>query len=479
MRYSANLLLTASLLIACILQKATSFSTSSPALNPISPLSLTENRILCSPLFATDDDDNNDNNNNNDNNEETKDDDQLDAAKSEQEAAADRWKQQAKELREQIEKMEAEMPEKPVDPERAAALKAAQEAAAAAAAPKEPVSLLDGKNILLVGSNGRLGSMVCRRLLREFPEIANVVAMVHVVGENSETSRGFGRLAYEVGAEDGRGSIGPAWSAEDRTATFEFDEEIMKPYHLEKLRIVECELLDPVQCKTIVDDANPDIIVWCATDFNGSTPRALSGGSGPLSGLPFLFRAVADPDKGRVEVEGLQNMLGALKTYKQEAIQRNRQLTAFGSSRFPEETIEEISETEKAKEDPTRGVDFLLVSSCPDALSNFETPFGAFWDIKRQGEDMIPQDFPSLKYSVLQFATYEDNFVKEDLELKLMEVVNEAPRILPEGQEPPPPKKAQKVRRINRRDAARAVGEALVDPDYHNKKIQVWTNEVG
>ena len=30
-----------------------------------------------------------------------------------------------------------------------------------------------------------------------------------------------------------------------------------------------------------------------------------------------------------------------------------------------------------------------------------------------------------------------------------------------------------------RRDAARAVGEALVDPDFQNKKIQVWTNEVG
>ena len=240
------------------------------------------------------------------------------------------------------------------------------------------------------------------------------------------------------------------------------------------------QLLDPVQCKTIVDDAKCDVVVWCATDFNGSTPRSLSGGSGPLSGLPFLFRAVADPDKGRVEVEGLQNMLGALKTFKQEAIQRNRQLTAFGSgSRSMPEEIEVISETEKQKDDPTRGVDFLLVSSCPDALSNFETPFGTFWDIKRQGEDMIPQDFPSLKYSVLQFAMYEDNFVKEDLDFKLMEVVNEAPRILPEGQEPEPPKKQQKVRRINRRDAARAVGEALVDPDYHNKKIQVWTNEVG
>jgi hypothetical protein len=37
----------------------------------------------------------------------------------------------------------------------------------------------------------------------------------------------------------------------------------------------------------------------------------------------------------------------------------------------------------------------------------------------------------------------------------------------------------QKVRRINRRDAARAVTEAMIDPDFRGKKIQVWTNEVG
>lgn len=257
------------------------------------------------------------------------------------------------------------------------------------------------------------------------------------------------------------------------------------------------QLLDPVQCKTIVDDAKADIVVWCATDFNGSTPRAISGGSGPLSSLPFLFRAVSDPDKGRVEVEGLQNMCGALKNYRQESIQRRRQLSAFGGNSnsrlggFDEDddddegsrAASQIPEAEKEKDDDTRAVDFLLVSSCPDALSDFETPFGAFRDIKRQSEDMIPDQFPSLKYSVLQFATYEDNFVKEDLEFKCMEVVNEAPRIPRENQsgeeEQQAQKKQTKVRRINRRDAARAVGEALVDPDYHNKKIQVWTNEVG
>ena len=178
-------------------------------------------------------------------------------------------------------------------------------------------------------------------------------------------------------------------------------------------------------------------------------------------------------------------MLGALKTFKTESIQRNRQLAAFGErGGVPddEEKVAPKSDMEKDKNDITRGVDFLVVSSCPDALSDFETPFGAFLDIKRQSEDMIPDQFPSLKYSVLQFATFEDNFVKEDLELKCMEVVNEPPRIPPEGQEQreeEPPKKRRKVRRINRRDAARAVGEALVDTEYHNKKVQIWTNEVG
>jgi len=414
-------------------------------------------------------------------------------ARKEREDAAERWKEQARELREQIQKMEEALPERPVDEERVRALEEARAAAEAASAEASaPKSLLENKRVLLVGANGRLGSMVCRNLLREYPEIEEVVAMVHVVGENSEVSRGYGRLAYEVGAEDGRGSIGPAWSADDRTATFEFDEEVMTPYNLQKLRVVECELLDPVQCKTIVDDSKADVVVWCATDFNGSTPRAISGGSGPLSGLPFLFRAVASPDKGRVEVEGLYNMLGALKTFKQEAIQRERQLSAFGGGASRTEARLEIDRANQSQEQTEEGVDVLLVSSCPDALGNYETPFGTFLDIKRQGEDMIPNDFPSLKYSVLQFAQYEDNFVKEDLDLKLMVVENEAPRLsavasgeedAASSNEPPTsePEKKQKriVRRINRRDAARAVGEALVDPDYHNRKIQIWTNEVG
>eukprot|EP00978_Attheya_sp_CCMP212_P033978 scaffold140115_cov44-Attheya_sp.AAC.5 len=136
--------------------------------------------------------------------------------------------------------------------------------------------------------------MVCWHILRNNPD-TEVVAAVHYVGEESFTSRGYGRLSYEVGAEDGAGSIGSAWSAEDRVATFEYVDE-MKDYNLRNL--VEVELLDPVQCETICEGV--DSVVWCATDVNANQPRAVSG-----LNVAFLFRAEADPTKGRVEIEGL------------------------------------------------------------------------------------------------------------------------------------------------------------------------------
>ena len=180
--------------------------------------------------------------------------------------------------------------------------------------PQETGMSLRNKRVLVAGANGRLGSMVCRYLLRQHPELREVVAAVHVVGENSSTARGYGRLAYEVGAEDGAGSIGPAWSSgEERTATFQYDGQVMAGYNLQKMRIVECELLDPVQCESILSDNDVDAVIWCATDFNGNTPRAVSG-----LNVAFLFRAVASPTKGRVEIEGLQNMLGAFKKAKQD-----------------------------------------------------------------------------------------------------------------------------------------------------------------
>ncbi len=92
---------------------------------------------------------------------------------------------------------------------------------------------LKNKRVLVVGANGRLGSMITRYLLRNHPEVKEVVAAVHYVGQ--ATTRGYGRLSYEVGAEDGVGTIGAAWSPEEeRNARFEFSDE-MKGYNLQNL----------------------------------------------------------------------------------------------------------------------------------------------------------------------------------------------------------------------------------------------------
>ena len=340
----------------------------------------------------------------------------LMTADDEDEAA--RLQAKAEELREQIRKMEESLGDnRPRNYEPQPASVAVQD---------DDGMSLRNKNVLVVGANGRFGSMVCRYLLRNNPN-TQVVAAVHYVGENSATARGYGRLSYEVGAEDGVGSIGPAWSSEDRTATFQYSDE-MKDYNLQNLRVVEVELLDPVQCQTITEGI--DSIVWCATDFNGNRPRAISG-----LNVAFLFRAVADPTKGRVEIEGLRNILGGLKM--------NRQNKGDGKA---------------STNDP---INFVLVSAAPNAYKDFETPFGTFNGLKREGEELLKDEFPSLTYTILQMGQYEDNFVDESLDILMDESGSES--------------EDTAKRRINRRDAARAAVDALTDETVKGKTVQVWT----
>ena len=351
------------------------------------------------------------------------------------EAEAERMKQQAEELRQQIRKMEQQLG----DTREARRSQLDDGASTKVEDEVDEGMTLKNKRILVAGANGRLGSMVCRYLLRNHPEIGELVAAVHYVGEDSPTARGYGRLSYEVGAEDGIGNIGAAWSAEDRTATFEFDPNVMSGYNLNKLRIVECELLDPVQCASVAEDC--DAVIWCATDFNGNQPRAVSG-----LNVAFLFRAVTRPDKGRVEIEGLQNMLGALKTAKQDKA-RTEAMTGSKQS---------------TKNDP---INFVLASTAPFAYTDFETPFGNFIGLKRQGEGIVQNDFPSLTSTVLQLSRFDDNFVEEGLDV-IKEDSNEAAR---------KDEKERSRRKINRRDAAKAVVDALLDESLVGKTVEVWT----
>uniref|UniRef100_A0A7S1G2F5 Uncharacterized protein n=1 Tax=Corethron hystrix TaxID=216773 RepID=A0A7S1G2F5_9STRA len=297
---------------------------------------------------------------------------------------------------------------------------------------------LAGKTVLVTGANGRLGSMVCRNLLRECPGV-KVVAAVHYVGEAS--TRGYGRLSYEVGAEDGVGSIGAAWS-EDRTATYQYDPEVMAGYNLQNMRVVDLELLDPVQCAAVAEDV--DAVVWCATDFNGNKPRAISG-----LNFAFSFRAIASPTKGRVEIEGLRNILEALREGK--LAKKFANVRAGGNER---------SDVEK---EPTSVV---LVSVAENVLDDFSTPFGDFKALKREGERIVREEFRELSHCVLQMGRYDDNFVEEGLEGIFEDAKNDGE----DGR-----LKEKTKRRINRRDAARFCSYALTAKELQGRTVELWT----
>jgi hypothetical protein len=191
-----------------------------------------------------------------------------------------------------------------------------------------------------------------------------------------------------------------------------------------------------------------DAVIWCATDFNQNVPRSVSS-----LNVALLFRAVSRPTKGRVDVEGVQNMLGAIKQDLQE--RRRRRADNTSSSSSPSSPI----------------VNFVLVSTSPEAYEDYETPFGSFRGIKQQGEELTKL-FPSLTTTILQMARFEDNFVGEDLDIQMEEVARR-----PGDDEFSTSEKKGKTswRKINRRDAARAAVEALVNEDLVGKTVKVWT----
>jgi hypothetical protein len=125
---------------------------------------------------------------------------------------------------------------------------------------------------------------------------------------------------------------------------------------------------------------------------------------------------------------------------------------------------------------------FVLISTCPDAYREFETPYGEFNGLKRQGERLVMEDFPSITYTVLQMGKYDDNFIPEGQEIQyemaiedtvvvdgvvtaIKQGVGGGGTIVKDGMQ----------KRINRRDAARAAVEALLSDDIEGKKVQVYT----
>ena len=125
--------------------------------------------------------------------------------------------------------------------------------------------------IAVAGANGRVGSMVCRELLRKHKQVT-VRALVRSA---SDPYQGYGRLSYEVGAEDGKMELRPAWQINEDgvmgAASIEFDEDVQGGYGLDRLEIRECEL----RYKRDVDDALADVdaVIYCASAFNSFRQR--------------------------------------------------------------------------------------------------------------------------------------------------------------------------------------------------------------
>ena len=205
-------------------------------------------------------------------------------------------------------------------------------------------------------------------------------------------------------------------------------------------RVVPTELLDPAQCMDVTQDI--DSVIWCATDFNGNIPRSISTLDSAL-----LFRAIVDVTKSRVEIEGLTHILGALY---QSKLNKSRMKRVSEPSSYT------------SLDSPDQPISVVLISPAPATFSNFETPYGEFNALKRQGERILLDDYPSLTSCILQMSKFDDNFVAESLDIQMEMVVG--------GNDPMTVK-----RRINRRDAARAASQALLDDNLVGKVTQVWT----
>ncbi|GMH98833.1 hypothetical protein TrST_g13136 [Triparma strigata] len=198
-------------------------------------------------------------------------------------------------------------------------------------------------SIQVYGSNGLLGSALTRHLLRTTK--SPVTALVH---DYSRTSK----LSLTVGAEDGKGEIQAAWKSLDQSMSF--DPSVQSSYGLDRLTVLETEILDPQQLPPPTS-----LIYFCATDFSGSTPRSLS----KLS-VGLLFRSISRPLKGRCEIEGLKNII------------------------------------DKCPKDNT--VTIIVPTPKQGVFMDFMTPFGDFYGIKKLQREVLKSVRSDIKTVVVE-----------------------------------------------------------------------------
>jgi len=170
-----------------------------------------------------------------------------------------------------------------------------------------------------------------------------------------------------------------------------------------------------------------DMVVFAAGDFKNNKPRGVSTFSPGL-----LFRSIVDVSKGRVEVEGVKNVLNAI-----------------------------VGERERRPKNRV-GPEFIYISPDLECFDDFPTTSQSFKEIKSLGVEIVLGD-KRVKSSVVELAKFDDNFNEEGKDI-LVHEVEEADQ---DG-------KCAK-RSINRSDASAFLSDAVFDRSLTGKRTKVCT----
>lgn len=340
--------------------------------------------------------------------------------------------------------------------------------------------------VAVAGANGRVGSWVCRELLRRNPDIT-VRALIR---DASDAYTGYGRLSYIVGAEEGRYEVKAAWAYDEEWGGFNspskvtFDEERQGGYGLDRLEIREVDLRYGKDAALAFADV--DAVVYCATAFDASRNRLpervdslandINKAGMALFELRFgdlLFgnkqqdeevaRRRAEVQDKIADYEGLQLAIEVFEKAKS----RRAKLNALTGSQ-PESTSKQLP------------IDFVLVSSaaalCYDDVTSQETGFGK---AKRLGEAMLRES--SLPHLIIRAAEIDEVITPPCPQIQ----IDEKPPIAgPAGytsQGTSTEREEMLKRRINPADVARFIAEIISRPlegDGTGKTMEVWTGSM-
>lgn len=351
---------------------------------------------------------------------------------------------------------------------------------------------LPRSTIAVAGANGRVGSMVCRELLRNHPQVT-VRALVRSA---KDPYQGYGRLSYEVGAEDGKMELNPAWRQDEDgrfgTMSMEFDEDVQANYGLDRLEIREADLRYSRDMDECLSDV--DAVVWCATSFNEfrqRIPDRLDDAARAIDqrGMAFFELRLGKALFGEEEKEDGSDPARREATRGKTADEDGLQcaLKVLGQSRRRKATLSQlVGGTPSGKGALTP----LVLLSAASALGYDEDMWGGapseneFGFRKRNGEGFVRES--GLPHAIVRSAAIDGLTVEEGLELNLIESPDEKQKeAVKEGGEEAAgavgvaDKEARK-RRIHPRDVAKLLVSCLEEQDGgaeegSGRVVEAWT----